>query len=788
MVIDLYESEELALQAPQQPAPSLVQPAASPDQPAVKPPTQKEPTPLDEPHTLAPKQLPHRYDGVAKVTGKAKYAAEFTVPNQKMSHGFLVGSTIASGTIASIDRSATEKAPGVLYVMTFENAPKVPPPVAQPPARRHVTLLQDNKVDYSDQPIAYIVAETLDQARYAATLLKVRYNPTPAKLHFQDRLSEARSPKSGGREPLEEKRGDLDAALAKASSKVDVTYTTPIQHANPMEPHATIAWWEGDKLNMYDATQYVSGGKASIARVLAIPIDTVHYQCPFTGGGFGSKGSQWSHVPLTAMAARVVQRPVKFAIERDQMFGNVGARPETVQHLQLGASGTGTSTKLTGLRHDVLLHASVMEDFLEPSAFQSRYMYATEANFTSHKLIDMNLGVATFHRAPGESSGTAALEQAVDELCIAANVDPVQFRINSYAENDQSKNQPWTSKHLKECYTQAAQRFGWSRRPMQPGTVREGNELIGYGMATAIYGANRSSAQAVVRALPNGRVFVGSGSQDLGTGTYTIMAQVAADGLGLDPTLVDVKLGDSTLPKSPVSGGSQTAASLGPAITDAAGQVKLALFEMARLDAQSPLHNAKAEDLDLKNGRIFLKATPATGETFAALITRNGGKPVEGMGSAEPSETASSFSHQSWGAVFAEVAVDVDTHMPRVRRVVATYDIGTLMNNKTGISQLQGGIVWGISFALHEATHLDDTYGRFVNHNLAEYHVPVNADIPEIDVTCLNIPDTKFNPLGARGIGEIGITGAAAAVANAIFNATGKRIRDYPITPDKLMA
>jgi xanthine dehydrogenase YagR molybdenum-binding subunit len=555
-----------------------------------------------------------------------------------------------------------------------------------------------------------------------------------------------------------------------------------------MEPHATIAWWQGDKLNLYDATQYVSGGKASIARVLAIPIDTVHYECPYTGGGFGSKGSQWSHVPLTAMAARMAQRPVKCSLDRDQMFGNVGARPETVQHLQLGASGAGPGTKLTGLRHDVILHASAMEDFLEPSAYQSRYMYATEANFTNHKLVTMNLGVATFHRAPGESSGTAALEAAVDELCHEAKVDPVQFRLNSYAENDQSKNQPWTSKHLKECYTQAAARFGWSKRPMQPGTVREGNELIGYGMATAIYGANRSSAQAVVRALPNGRAFVGSGSQDLGTGTYTIMAQVAADGLGLDPTLVDVKLGDSTLPKSPVSGGSQTAASIGPAITDAAGQVKLALFEMARLDAQSPLHNAKPEDLDLKNGRIFLKANPATGETFAALITRNGGKPVEGMGSAEPGESASSFSHQSWGAVFAEVAVDVDTHMPRVRRIVATYDIGTLMNNKTGINQLQGGIVWGISFALHEDTHLDETYGRFVNRNLAEYHVPVSADIPEIDVTCLNIPDTRFNPLGARGIGEIGITGAAAAVANAIFNATGKRIRSYPITPDKLMA
>ena len=455
-----------------------------------------------------------------------------------------------------------------------------------------------------------------------------------------------------------------------------------------------------------------------------------------------------------------------------------------MQHLQIAVSPEG---KLTGLRHDVILHTSVMEDFLEPSAYQSRYMYATEANFTSHKLVEMNLGVATFHRAPGEASGTAALESAIDELAYEAKIDPVKLRMDSYAVNDQSHNQPWTSKHLKECYEQASQRFGWSRRQMEPGTVREGNSLIGYGMATAIYGANRSAAQAMVRVSADGRGFVASATQDLGTGMYTIMAQTAADGLGLDPKLIDVKLGDSTLPKAPVSGGSQSAASVCPAVTDAAGQVKLALFELAKNDPQSPLHGMAAESLDLKDGRIFVKTSPGTGETFAALITRNGGKPVQGMGSAEPGETAKSFTAQSWGAVFAEVAVDVDTHMVKVRRVVATYDIGTLMNNKTGINQLQGGIVWGVSIALEEDTHLDETYGRFVNKNLAEYHVPVNADIGELDVTCLNIPDTKFNPLGARGIGEIGITGAAAAVANAVFNATGKRVRDFPITPDKLM-
>lgn len=740
---------------------------------------------LEEPHTPDPKQLAIRYTALSKVTGKAKFAAEFTVPGQKMSYGYIVCSTIAAGKILSLDRTAAEQAPGVLAVLTYENAPRTPVPSSKPPTRRHVTLLQDPGVDYSGQPIAYIVAETLDQARYAGTLLKPRYQASTPLLHFHDRLNQARPPKQGGRQPVEEHRGDLDAALGKAAAKVDVVYTTPIQHANPMEPHATTAWWEGEKLKIYDATQAVSNGTQSLAKTLGIPIDSVHIQCPYTGGGFGSKGSQWSHVPLTAMAAKVVKRPVVCAIEREQMFGNVGARPETVQHIQLGASADG---KLTGLRHDVILHTSTMEDFLEPAAYQSRYIYATEANWTNHQLVDMNLGVATFHRAPGEAPGTAALECAMDELAHELKMDPLQLRLNSYAENDQSQNKPWTSKHLREAYQQAADRFGWSKRPQQPGTIREGNLLIGYGMATAIYGANRSASQAAVRVLPNGKAIVGAASQDLGTGTYTIMAQTAADGLGLDPKQVEVLLGDSTLPKSVVSGGSQTAASLCPAITDACGQAKVKLFQMASDDPQSPLHGQPAEKLALGGGRLYLLATPGTGETIAALLTRNGNKPVDAQGSAEPSEDAKAFTAQSWGAVFAEVAVDVDTHMPQVRRIVATYDIGKLMNRKTGINQLEGGIVWGVSIALEEDTHLDENYGRFVNRNLAEYHVPVNADIGTLDVTVLDIPDTKFSPLGARGIGEIGITGAAAAVGNAIFNATGKRVRNFPITPDKLMA
>jgi xanthine dehydrogenase YagR molybdenum-binding subunit len=731
----------------------------------------------------APIQLRTRYDARAKVTGAAKYAAEFKTPTD-VAYAYIVQSTISSGRLTSIDQAAAEKSSGVLAVITPFNAPKLPAASPQPPARRHVTVLQERDVFYNGQPIAVVVARSLPEAMQAASLLHIHYQQTPAKLKFKDRLGEARPPKSPGREPATQTRGDLAAAMAKGTVTVEQTYTTPYQHHNPMEPHATLAWWEGDKLTVHDSTQYIAGDRVTIARTLGIPADNVHLECPYTGGGFGCKGSTWSHVILAAMAAKVVQKPVKLALDRPQMWGPVGGRPTTVQRINLAATQDG---KITGVEHNVIVHTSVMEDFLEPSADQTRMLYASEACETSHKMVDMNLGVATFMRAPGESTGTAALETAMDELAVALKMDPVQLRLVNYAEKDLGSDKPWSSKHLRACYEQAAARFGWSKRNPQPTAMREGNKLIGWGMATATYPANRSAAQALVRILPNGQAFVACGSQELGTGTYTIMAQTAGDTLGIDPAFVEAKLGDSTLPKAPVSGGSQSAASIGPAIEAAAMQVKLKVAQLAISDPKSPLHGAAVADISSRGGKLFLSSAPGKLESYADILSRNGGQPVEAMGSAEPGEEQTALSTHSFGAVFAEVAVDRDTLMVEVRRIVATYDIGTLMNNTTGINQLEGGIVWGVSFALHEESHLDDTYGRYVNANLAEYHIPVNADIGKLDVTVLNIPDTKFNPLGARGIGEIGITGTAAAVGNAIFHATGKRVRDFPITLDKLL-
>jgi xanthine dehydrogenase YagR molybdenum-binding subunit len=729
------------------------------------------------------RELKQRYDGYAKVTGSAKYATEFQVPGAV--YAYLVQSTIPKGTIASIDRAAAERAYGVLAVLTPFNAARLPLPPSQPHARRAVSLLQDRAVHYNGQPIAVVVAASLDQARRAATLLKIEYISEPPQLDFMGRLDQGRPLKQPTREPADSRRGDLAASMARAKVTLEETYTTPIQNHNSMETHSTLAWWEGEKLNVYNSTQSIEVDQQALASTFGIPVSNVRVQCPYTGGGFGSKGSPWSHVFLAAMAAKAVGRPVKLALDRSQMFGPVGSRPATVQKIRLGASADG---RLLGVEHNVILTASVMEDFLEPCAAQTRMLYSSESNATTHRLVDMNLGVGTYMRAPGEASGSAALESALDELAIKLKMDPVELRLINYADTDEGRNLPFTSKHLRACYDQAGTRFGWSRRNSTPGQRLEGNALIGYGMATSTRRAGRSAAEAVVRILPNGRVFVGAGTQDLGTGTYTIMADTAGNELGLDPSLVEVRLGDSALPGAPGSVGSQTAASVCPAVRLAAIKARSRLIGMALGDPASPLHGRNAEEINVGEGRIFVTSDPSIGESFAERIGRNGGDPVEATASAEPEAGAARYSAYSFGAVFVEVAVDRSTGMVKVRRVVGTYDIGTLMNQMTGLSQLIGGVVWGISFALQEEAHIDPFSGRTVNANYAEYHVPVNADIGEIDLTVLNIPDTRFSPLGARGIGEVATTGVAAAIANAVYNATGKRVRNFPITVDKIIA
>ena len=728
----------------------------------------------------------NRVDGRLKVTGGARYSAEMPVKN--VAHAAMFTSTIAKGRVARMDTSAAEKAPGVIAVLTPANAPKLPhgskPPLA-PPAGRVLSLLQDDLVHYNGQPIGLVVADTLEHAQAGAALVRTTYVAEKAQLDMATAPSASTdSGKPPGQEPVSTTRGDLAAGLAQADVRVEHVYTTPFETHNPMEPHATIAVWEGEHLTLYDSSQGIFGEKKVAAQTFGIPAENVRVISYFIGGGFGSKGSSWSHVMLAAIAARAVGRPVKIAISRRQMFGPVGGRPRTIQKIVLGAKKDGT---LTAIRHDSTSATSELEEWMEPCAVVTRMLYASPNAETDHKLVRINMGTPTFMRAPGEASGTFAIESAMDEMAYALHMDPIAFRLKNYAEKDPQTGKPFSSKSLRECYAAGAEKFGWSKRTMEPRSMRDGNSLIGWGMASATYPTRRSPSSAVARILPDGRAWVRAGSQDLGTGTYTVMTQVAADALGLPPERVRFELGDTDMPETPVSGGSQTAASVGSAVNAASLAVRSKIVLMAIADAQSPLRGAREEDVQVADGKLSLASDATKSDTYDSILARNGGQAVEAESSTKPGAEAEEFSMHAFGAVFAEVRVDRDLAQIRVPRVVAAYGVGNVLNAKTAHSQLMGGIIYGIGMAMLEETQIDPHLGRYMNADLAEYHVPVNADVQEIDVSVVPETDTHVNPLGVKGIGEIGNTGITAALANAVYHATGKRIRDLPLTLDKVM-
>jgi xanthine dehydrogenase YagR molybdenum-binding subunit len=716
-----------------------------------------------------------RVDGRSKVTGAAKYSAEFDIPN--VAYAVVVLSDIPSGRISFMDSKAAERAAGVIAIVTPGNAPKLPG------AEKRLSILQDDLVHYNKQPIAVVIARTLHQAQYAASLIRTRYDQTQAKLDFVAGFPTS-YPGSHNNEPGDVSWGDLDSGLRQAEVKIDQIYTTPINHHNPMEPHATIAQWEGDRLTLYDSTQHISGVQESLARTFGIGKEKVRVIALFVGGGFGCKGQVWSHVVLAAMAARRVNRPVKLVLDRPQMFGPVGARPQTQQRVTLGATREG---KLTAIRHEVHAHTSMIEDYLESSAFPTRVMYACANVTTIHRLVNLNLGTPTYMRAPGVATGTYAVEVAMDELAYELKMDPLKLRLVNYTEADPHTKLPFTEKSLRECYSRAADRFGWSKRNHEPSSMRDGSQLIGWGMATETYPGKSLPSGAMVRLQSDGRVLVAAGAQEIGNGMYTLMTLVTSDVLGLSPERIDAKLGDTDLPEAPISAGSMSTASVGPAVQQAAIQAKQKLLQLAIVDPQSPVYGVNADEAEFSNGNVFLKGSPTRTEPYTALLARHAGEPIEAIAKVNPQLDEKEFSSHSFGAVFAEVAVDPALGTVRTRRIVAVYDVGRIINEKLARSQFIGGIVWGVSLALHEDTQVDPRDGRIVNANLADYRVPVNADIGEIDVSAINIPDTKLDSLGARGIGEIGITGTGAAVVNAIFHATGKRVRELPVTPDKLL-
>jgi xanthine dehydrogenase YagR molybdenum-binding subunit len=720
-----------------------------------------------------------RVDGPAKVTGRAVYAYEQQVPNA--AYGVLVMSGIANGRIASMHTQAAEHSPGVLLVMTHLNAPKLPAPPPKNGPGAHLQLLQDDRVFYANQPVAVVVADTFENATGAAHLVEVSYAAEAPQIDLESRLADAFTPE----EHKPQQRGDASASLQQAAARVEQTYWTPFEVHNPMEPHATVAVWDRpDHLILYDATQGVFSDRGRVASLFGIPPENVRVISPYLGGGFGSKGPVWSHVLLCAMAARQVKRPVKLAVARPQMFGMIGCRSETRQAIALGAKADGT---LTLVRNDTVSHTSTFDEFVERTTAPARMLYSSDSNATSQKLVRSNIGTPSYMRAPGEASGNYALESAMDELAYALKMDPVELRLKNYANTDPEKNLPWSSKSLNECYRRGAERFGWSKRSREPRSMRDGGVLIGYGMATSTYPTNRSVSHAFARLNADGTFSVDAGTQDLGTGTYTIMTQVAAESFGVTPKKVKFRLGDTILPETPVSGGSQTAASTGSAVYLATQALKEKLIQMAVSDSQSRLSGARIEDLAFENGRIYSRANPSQGESFQAVISRSGKPYIEANAEAKPGSEHDRYSMFAFGAQFAEVRVDPDLGIIKVSRMTGCFAAGRILNAKTARSQFLGGMVWGVSMALYEHAATDKRLGRWVNNNLSEYLVPVNADIGDIDVLWVDEVDHHVNPIGAKGIGEIGITGAAAAVANAVYHATGVRVRDLPITLDKVL-
>ncbi len=726
-----------------------------------------------------------RVDGRLKVTGKAQYAAEIPVAN--VTYAVIATSSVGRSTLASVDVSRAEKVPGVLRVITSANAPHLPgAKTKSDPNDRLLQVLQDDDVHYSDQPIAIVVASTLEAAQEGAHALSASYLPADVKAELSASSPDAYAPKHAGPAgEADSSRGDAKSAFEKAAVKIEQTYTTPVQNHNPMEPHALTVVWQGeDHVTLYDTSQGIFGARKKMAALFGIPLENVRGISHFVGGGFGCKGSPWSHIGLAALAARVVQRPVRLAITRQQMFSLVGHRPATIQKLALGADKSG---KLTAISHEVWSETSRFDEFVEPSAVQTRMLYSCPNVLTSHRLVKLDVPTPTFMRAPGESTGTFALESAMDELAHELELDPIELRLRNYAERDEGENKPWSSKSLRECYRRAATQFGWERRKAEPRSMREGHFLIGYGMATATYPARQSGSSAVAKLRRDGSVVVQAGTQDIGTGTYTIMAQIAADALSLPAERVTFELGDTAFPETPVSGGSQTASSTGSAVKLAALALGDKLIQSAVSDSRSPLFGLTPEQIALQHGDLVALHDPAKHDPLTALVERSGQPEISARASTKEKEERKKFSLHSFGAQLVEVRVDEDSGEIRLTRALGAFAAGKILNPKTARSQFLGGMVWGIGFALEEHTVRDARTGRVVTRDLADYHVPINADIPHLEVISVPEDDPYVNEIGAKGIGEIGITGMAAAIANAVFNATGKRVRDLPITLDKLV-
>ncbi|SFD88493.1 xanthine dehydrogenase family protein molybdopterin-binding subunit [Spirosoma endophyticum] len=738
-----------------------------------------------------------RVDGVEKVTGKAKYAAEFNVPD--LAYGVVVSSAIAKGKIKSLDTSDALALDGVLQVFTHENRPKIAwfdisyndqdaPPGS--PFRP----LYDATIKYSGQPIALVVAETFEVARYAATLIRADYEEATHETDLEANLHKARKPKSGIasllKPPPPKPRGDFDKVYEEDPNKITGRYVHAAEHHNPMELFATTVVFEKGgkdgkgKLTIYDKTQGVTNSSMYVSQVFNIPSDDIRVLSPYMGGGFGSGLRPQYQLFLSVLAARELKRSVRVSLTRQQMF-TFGHRPATVQNVALGALEDGT---LNALCHDATGETSQFEDYTEIVVSWGGMLYPPKNVTMEYKVVPLDVYSPLDMRAPGGVTGMHALEVAMDELAYNLGMDPLQLRLKNYTDIDHNEDRPFSSKELRECFRQGAERFGWSSRNPEPRSMKKDHNLIGWGMATGIWDANQMPSRAEAVLMVNGKLRVSCATADIGTGTYTIMTQIAADTLGMPMEDVLFKLGDTDLPFSLISGGSWTAASVGSAVQEACQAVGKSLLKLAKKMPASPFKGVKWEDIEFADSHLRLKSDQSVAVSLQTLVDQNGGKAVrESVTSLPNAFKQKDYTRSAHSAVFAEVMVDEDLGTVKVTRVVSAIAAGRILNPKTSRSQILGGMVWGISKALEEESAMDHNFGRFMNHSLAEYHVAVNADIHDLDVIFVEEHDDIVNPLGVKGLGEIGIVGMPAAIANAVFHATGRRVRDLPITLDKLL-
>jgi xanthine dehydrogenase YagR molybdenum-binding subunit len=729
-----------------------------------------------------------RVDGRLKVTGRARYTAD--IPVAGATHAALVHSTIANGRKVSIDTAAAEKAPGVLAVFTHHNMPCMNP-TPKPWSHLHphgqgYLPLQDDLIHYAGQPIALVVAATLDQATHAGTLIKVEYETHPSVV-FDLRTAEKNAvdpPQFLW--PVASSVGDAETGIAAAAVRIEQIYTTSDRHHNQMEPHATTAVWDADgALTLYETTQHIFGVKELVSIVLGIPMEKINVVSHFLGGGFGGKACVWPHTLLAALAAKVLDRPVRVQLTRAQMYSMVGHQPATVQTIALGASKNG---KLTGIRHYSFSPTPIFDNYIEYAALASRHLWGASGGIsTNHKVVHVNRNTPTAMRSPHEALGHFALESAMDELAYATGADPVELRLINDPAIDPLSGRPFSTRAMRQCLTEGAARFGWDKRKPEPRSMRDGRYLIGQGMAGAFYTHWRWPGKARVTMNGDGSALVEAGTHDLGTGTYTVMQQVAADTLGLAPEKVTVRLGDTRLPSSHPSIGSATMANAGASVLLAARAARDKAVGLALTGRDAPFVGATADDVITADGRLSLP-TKNLNITYAKLLARNGLTTLVGEADYNPVEEVNGpKAIFSFSAVFAEVRVDPDLGLVRLNRFVGAYDAGKVINPKTARSQAIGGIIWGAGQALLEQSETDPHMARFLHQNYSGYLVPTNADIPQLDVIFTGEFDAEASPLGAKGLGELTAVSVAPAIANAVFHATGKRVRDLPITIEKLL-